>query len=349
MSGTSLLRQNFFEGPQKDLSLRSDGHLTLAPQSRELDSTSVPYLWAIARDSKDTVYYAGGAPTGATTKIFALAPGAKPRLFAEVTGLEIHSLAVDAQDRVYAAVLPDAKIYRIDASGKPQLFFDPKCKYVWAMAFDRTGNLFVATGDSGIIYRVTPEGKGTQFFDSEETHARSMILDKDGNLIVGTEPSGLVLRINPKGESFVLYETSKREVTAVAEHEGLLYATAVGNKTGAATVTGAAPVLPSNPAPTSPTGAPRSGANPPSLPPPVGSLSVSVAGGSEVYRIAKDGYTERIWSSPTELAYAIAFDPSGKPLDRHRQQGSHLSHRFRPTLHPAAQHASNAGHSIASR
>jgi len=33
-----------------------------------------------------------------------------------------------------------------------------------------------------------------------------------------------------------------------------------------------------------------------------------------VYRIAKDGYTERIWNSPTELAYAIAFDPAGKPL-----------------------------------
>src|SRR4051812_16380744 len=127
----------FLRGTIKDLSLRSDGHLTLAPQSRELDSTSVPYLWAIARDSKGTVYYAGGAPTGATTKIFALAPGAKQRVFAEVTGLEIHSLAVDAQDRVYAAVLPDAKIYRIDAAGKPQLFFDPKCKYVWAMAFDR--------------------------------------------------------------------------------------------------------------------------------------------------------------------------------------------------------------------
>ncbi len=77
------------------------------------------------------------------------------------------------QDRVYAAVLPDAKIYRIDKTGKPQLFFDPKCKYVWAMAFDHSGNLFVATGDSGLIYRVTPDGKGSKFFDTEETHARS--------------------------------------------------------------------------------------------------------------------------------------------------------------------------------
>ena len=78
------------------------------------------------QDSKGTLYYAGGAPTGATTKIYTLSKNAKPKVFAELTGLEVHALAIDSQDRLYAAVLPDAKIYRIDASGKPQLFFDAK-------------------------------------------------------------------------------------------------------------------------------------------------------------------------------------------------------------------------------
>ncbi|MBV8706764.1 MAG: hypothetical protein JO028_06225 [Acidobacteriaceae bacterium] len=305
---------DFARGTAKKLSVRSDGHLTLAPVSRELDSTSIPYLWVIAQDSKGTVYYAGGAPTGATTKIFALPHGGKGRVFAEVTGLEVHALAVDSQDRLYAAVLPDAKIYRIDSSGKPQLFFDPKCKYIWSMAFDRTGALFVATGDAGLIYRVTPDGKGVKFFDSQETHVRSMAFAQDGNLIVGTEPSGLVLRITPEGESFVLYQTNKREVTAVAERNGLIYAAAVGNRTAPVTVTGPAPVLPSNPAPITPTGAPRSGTNPPSLPPSVGSLSASVSGGSELYRIERDGYAEHIWRSNTDVAYALAFDSAGKPL-----------------------------------
>ncbi len=305
---------DFARGTASKLSIRSDGHVTLAPASRELDSTSIPYLWAIAQDSKGVVYYAGGAPTGAATKIFALPHGGKARVFAEVTGLEVHALAVDSQDRLYAAVLPDAKIYRIDKTGKPQLFFDPKCKYIWAMAFDRSGALFVATGDAGLIYRVTPDGKGAKFYDSEETHVRSMMIDGSGNLIVGTEPSGLVLRISPKGESFVLYQTNKREVTAVAEHNGLIYAAAVGNRVAPVTVTGPAPVLPSNPSPITSAGTPRSGTNPPSLPPSIGSLSASVTGGSELYRIEKDGYAERIWHSNTDLAYAIAFDAAGKPL-----------------------------------
>ena len=196
---------DFSRGTPKNLSIRSDGHLTLAMSTHELDSTSVPYLWALTKDTAGTVYYAGGAPTGATAKIFAIAPGAKSQVIADLPGLEIHALAVD-KNRVYAAVLPDAKVYRIGKDGKAEVFFDPKSKYIWAMAFDSAGNLFLATGDSGVIYRVSPDGKGSKFFDSEETHVRSMIIDGDGNLIAGTEPGGLVLRITPAGKSFVLYK-----------------------------------------------------------------------------------------------------------------------------------------------
>ena len=305
---------DFTKGTPKNLSIRSDGRITLSPTFKELDSTNTPYLWAVVQDRKGTLYYAGGAPTGASTKIYELPQNGKPKVLADLTGLEIHSLALDQDDRLYAAVLPDAKIYRIDSSGKPQLFFDPKCKYIWAMVFDKAGNLFVATGDAGLIYKVSRDGKGAKFFDTEETHARSMIIDDAGNLIVGTEPSGLVMRITPEGKSFVLYQTNKREVTSVAERNGVIYAASVGNKSGATSVSGAPPVLPSTPSPINPAGAPRTGTPPPSLPPAVGSLSASVSGGSEFYRIQKDGFAERIWNSGTELIYAIAFDSDGKPL-----------------------------------
>ena len=302
----------FARGTTQRLSIRSDGHLTLAPSFQELDSTTVPYLWAIAQDSKGTLYYAGGAPTGTSTKIFALAPGGKPHAFAELNGLEIHALAVDSEDRIYAAVLPDAKIYRIDRSGKAELFFDPHCKYIWAMVFDRSGNLFAATGDSGLIYKIAPDGKGTQFANTNETHARSMILDSAGNLIVGTEPGGLVLRVSPQGETFVLFQTRKREVTAVAEHDGILYAAAVGSKP--AVVTGAAPVLPTTAPLTTAAGSTRAATTPPGPAPVVGSLTATVTGGSDLYRIQKDGDAERLWDSASDIVYAVAFDSQGHPL-----------------------------------
>jgi len=305
-------QSDFVRGTPKHISIRSDGRLTLAPQFTELDSTSVPYLWAVAQDSKGDLYYAGGAPTGTTTKIFVLPRHAKSKVFAELPGLEIHSIAVDSEDRVYAAVLPDAKIYRIDRYGKSQVFFDPKCKYVWSMVFDRAGNLFVATGDSGIVYRVTPAGKGTEFARTGETHARSMIIDPAGNLIVGSDPGGLVIRISPNGESFILYQADKREITSLAERDGVVYASAVGGKP--VSVSGPPPVLPSNAPAVAPTGAPRAGVAPPMLPPAVGSLSAAVAGGSDVYSIQKDGFAEKVWSNSSDIVYSIAFDARGRPL-----------------------------------
>jgi sugar lactone lactonase YvrE len=319
---THVWQQNeqaeFERGTAKNISIRSDGRLTLAPAFKELLDAGLPYLWTVTQDSKGTLYCAGGAPTGATTKIFAVTNG-KSKTFAELTGLEIHVLAVDSKDRLYAAVLPDAKIFRIDSTGKSELFFDTKQKYVWAMAFDKAGNLFVATGDQGVIYKVTPDGKGTEFFKTEETHARSMIVDRAGNLIVGTEPSGLVLRISPQAASFVLFQTAKKEVTAVEERDGVIYAASVGQKTA-----GAGPPTPTPaPAPTAPggttlrvTAAPSAdhGALPVAAPLNLALASNAVSGGSEFYRIEANGFAERLWASGTDVIYAIGFDPAGKPL-----------------------------------
>ncbi len=305
---------DFARGIRKGLSIRSDGHITLAPAFHELDSTGVPYLWTLAQDSKGTIYYAGGAPTGASTKIFALRQGGKPEVFAEVPGLEVHAIAVDRDDRVYAAMLPDAKIYRLEKAGKPQLFFDPKCKYIWSMLFDRAGNLFVATGDNGIIYKVTADGKGAKFFDTQEAHARSLAIDEAGNLIVGTEPGGLILRVTPNGQGFVLYQTTKREVTAVAVHKGVIYAAAIGSKTSGLSVSGPAPVLPAATNPVGGASAPRAQAPTPTSITPVAPLNTAVVGGSEFLEIQRDGFAERIWGSVTDLVYAIGFDATDKPL-----------------------------------
>ena len=100
-------------------------------------------------------------------------------MLADLDALEIHAIAVDSKDRVYAATSPDGKVYRITGNGKPEVFYDPKAKYIWAMAFDSKGDLFVATGDQGEIHRVTPDGKGKVFFKSDETHVRSMAIDAE--------------------------------------------------------------------------------------------------------------------------------------------------------------------------
>jgi sugar lactone lactonase YvrE len=302
-------RSDFESGTLKNLSLRADGRVFLAPEITEIFDSSTPYLWTLAIDSKGNLYTAGGGTGSGTAKVFVIDRGGKSRAFAELDGLEIHAIVLDSKDRVYAATDPDGKIYKIGSDGKPKLFYDPHQKYIWAMAFNSKGDLFVATGDQGEIYRVTPAGAGSVFFKTEETHARSMAFDAQDNLIVGTEPSGLILRISPAAEGFVLYQAPKREITAVAvTPDGAIYASGVGNKTAVAQ---AAPPPPPVPSPSIlgvvVVGNARNT-------PVTGGPGPSIAGGSEVYRINPDGSPRKVWSSRQDIVYSIGFDGGGLPL-----------------------------------
>ena len=303
---------DFEKGTLTKLSLRNDGRLTLAPAFKEIVDTSMPYLWALARDSKGNLYAGGGGPGGTQAKLFVIDAAGKSKVLAELPGMEIHSVVVNAHDQVFAATAPDGKVYRIGSDGKPDVFYDPHAKYIWAMAFNSKGELFVATGDEGEIHKVAADGKGAVFFRTEETHARSMAIDGQDNLIVGTEPSGLIVRISTKAEGFVLYQAAKREITAVAvAPDGAIYAAGVGNKTpGAPLPPSPATVVPVPPANIS-AGGQRggAGASPAGAPPPA-----AIAGGSEVYRIEKDGAPRKVWVQAQDLVYAISFDGDGKPV-----------------------------------
>jgi hypothetical protein len=301
-------RADFESGTLKNLSLRADGRIFLAPEFTEIFDSSTPYLWTLAADSKGNLYTAGGGTGSGTAKVFVIDRAGKSRAFAELDGLEIHSIVLDSKDVVYAATDPDGKVYKIGSDGKPQLFYDPHQKYIWAMAFNSKGDLFVATGDQGEIHRVTPAGAGSVFFKTEETHARSMAFDAQDNLIVGTEPSGLILRISPAGQGFVLYQSPKREITAIAVMpDGAIYASSVGNKTA---------VVQAAPPPPAPSQviAGSQGVGNARITPVTGAPGPSLAGGSEVYRINPDGSPRKVWSNAQDVVYAIGFDAGGLPL-----------------------------------
>ena len=226
---------------------------------------------------------------------------------------------------------PDGKVYRVTSKGEKSVFFDPRTKYIWDLAFSSDGTLYVATGDKGQIFAVNSSGKGELFYSSDEAHIRVLAFDAAGNLIAGTEPSGRVLRVNRSAaktgsdatHGFVLYETPKREVTALAvAPDGTIYASAIGerphnvapppstvivNPQGNTTITSGAVLSSSQSA----------------------SPSVFVAFppllSSSIYRISPAGAADELWSSREDVVYGLGLAADGRLLAGTGNNGSLLA------------------------
>jgi hypothetical protein len=342
--GTRTWEQSKFEdlskGTSRGVALLGNGGLELAPSFKQLYTTPSTYIWSIAADEDGNLYAAAGAPA----RIYWLPANGEPTAIFEPQELQVQALVVAADGVIFAATSPDGKVYKIERKTSPppnrrqkskseakteaevawtsSIYFDPGTKYIWDLALDDEGNLYVATGDHGEIFKVAANGDHSLFFKSDEAHIRVLALDPKGNLIAGSDGSGLVYRISPKGEAFVLYSAPKKEITALAiDAAGDIYAAGAGEKRPGAP-------QPATPSPTSITpstgaavvqgpgialGGPGTTAQATTMVTSAASGSAS-AGGSEVYRIAPDGSPLRLWTSPNDLVYALAFDGRGRLL-----------------------------------
>ena len=305
--------EDFLKGTSHGVGVRSDGRLELAPKFTLLADADASYLWSLRLDSKGTLFAAGGSPA----KVFRFDSSGKPTVVFDSADLSAQAIAFSSNGTLYVATSPDGKVYKISGTGEKSVFFDPKTKYIWDLAFAPDGTLFVATGDKGQVFAVAPDGKGELFYASDEAHIRVLALDGRGNLIAGTEPSGRILRISrgsgkSTADGFVLYETSKREVTSLAvASDGSIYASAIGEK-------------------------PRTGVSAPNvvIATPQGTTTLTAGGvitsgqpqvqqpfvpfppllSSSIYRISADGVPEELWSSREDVVYALGLASDGRLL-----------------------------------
>ena len=311
---------DFAKGTAKGLSIRNDGKLELAPRLEQIDESPTSYFWDIAAAPDGTIY----AAAGPEASVIRIAPTGERTVFFETDAIEIHALALDANGNLYAAAAPSAQVFRISPNGEASAFYDPQTPYVWDMAFGPDGALYLATGDRGAVHRVEPDGAGSVFFETGDVHVRSLAFDAEGRLVIGTDPSGLILRIDSSGDSpqgFVLHQTSRKEVTAIAVGaDGSIYAAGVGARSA---VGAPSPALAPQPQPpsaadgqgdeggnqsTSANEAAQAARQAPSA------IALQVRGGSSVVRIAPNGEPLTIWESLDAIAYSLGFDPSGRLL-----------------------------------
>jgi WD40 repeat protein len=337
----------FLKGTAHGVAVRSDGRLELAPKFSLLADADASYLWSLRTDAKGVLYAAGGSPAKVFRFDAAGQPGsvAKPATVFESSDLSAQAIAFDPEGNLYVGTSPDGKVYRVSASGEKSVFFDPKTKYIWDLAFAPDGTLYVATGDKGEIFAVNPSGKGELFYSSDEAHIRVLAFDSAGNLIAGTEPSGRVLRVSRRSEKssrenksgkssvassagapaegFVLYETSKREVTALAvAPDGTIYVSAIGERQRNTAPTPSAIIT--NAQGTTTITAGQTAASSQSA-----SQTVFVAFPpvltSSIYRLSPAGVPDELWSSREEIVYSLGLSADGRLLAGTGNNGSLLS------------------------
>ena len=315
----------FLKGTARGIAVRSDGRLELAPKFTQLADADASYLWSVKLDAKGAPYTAGGSPA----KVFKLDANGKAATVFQSSELAAQAIAFDGKGTLYVGTSPDGKVYRVSPNGDKSVFFDPKTKYIWDIEFAPDGTLYVATGDKGQIFAVAPDGKSELYYDSDEAHIRVLAFDNKGNLVAGTEPSGRVLRLTrlaassrktekeAAAEGFVLYETPKREVTALAAGaDGSIYVAAIGERQHNAAVISPLPTQ----AATATTTVTTSGnvtviapvqANPAGQAPYVPFPSAISSG---VYKIAPDGAPEELWTSREDVVYSLGIGDDGRIL-----------------------------------
>jgi len=64
---------DFEKATRKQVSVSSDGRVTLAPRVEEIFDTASVYLWTLAEDSKGNVYAGGGGPAGPGARVYTIA------------------------------------------------------------------------------------------------------------------------------------------------------------------------------------------------------------------------------------------------------------------------------------
>ncbi len=329
--------EEFEKGTANGVGIRNDGRLFLAPKFTSFGDANLAYLWALRADSKGTLY-AGGGSNAKVVKFDA--QGKATKVF-ESPEMSAQALAIDSRDNLYVGTSPDGKVYKVTPAGQSSVFFDPKTKYIWALEFGPDGTLYVATGDTGKIFAVTPDGKGELFYASDEFHIRALAFDQKGNLFAGTEPNGRILRIALAGpatpkhpapgdagasggigrRAFVVYETDKKEVTALQlDPSGNLYVAAIGEKLRNQQAIVTAP-LPQQQSTTTLTFSSNENAQ---VTQPQQQVTTQTQAqsfvpfptlsSSAVFRIAPDGSPEEMWSSREELVYSLGWSAKGNLL-----------------------------------
>src|SRR6266566_4505723 len=343
----------FQKGDAKGVALRSDGKLLLAPKFAPFADTSLAYLWALRLDSHGNLYAGGGSnakimkfdnggnsttvfesqdmtaqalvfdksdnlyvATAPDGKVYKVTPAGQKSVFFDPKTKYIWDLALGPDGTLFVATGDPGKIFAVDPSGNSQLFYNAEETHVRTLVLDGKGNLLAGTEPNGLVLRISLGAESTAS-QSAKTPAARQPSGKRAASQTAAQTAAKKEDSSDEGgrPAYVVYETSKKEVTALAlDPSGNLYVAAIGEKRPGPPQPPVQQAEQEN-APNGQTitvtvGAPGGLQQPQQATPFVPFPALSSAA---VYRIAPDGSPEEIWTSRENSVYAMGISPEGSP------------------------------------
>src|SRR4029453_4692039 len=103
-------QSDFLKGDVENLSIDSNGQLTLGPMTELVYETSAPFLWAMA-PAPDGSLFVGPGTEG---KVYLIDGQGKGSVSVDSTELEAPALAPAPDGGLYVGTSPDGRIYKVD-------------------------------------------------------------------------------------------------------------------------------------------------------------------------------------------------------------------------------------------
>lgn len=312
--------EEFARGTLDGVAIDERGRLGLAPQIESIFGPDEGIVWDVAPAGHDAAFVALSGPG----RLLRVSRGGTAEVWYEAgADALITAVAADGRGGVFAGSSPDGRILHLSGPGEVTATAQTGATFVWALEADRGDGVWIGTGVPGGVRRWVPGGEVQSVFDAGDDPVRSLLVLAPKTVVAGTGGRGRVIRLDDQGSAFVLYDAEEKEVVDLAVNDaGIVFALTAGGAVqppraaidvprtpdNSVSVTATAP--PAEPSPTP--GAPAEKKDEP--PKPTTGAGLTAPLGGALYRIDPDGDARKIWSTSTEIPFAVVSAPEGRLL-----------------------------------
>jgi hypothetical protein len=281
---------DFQKGSFVNVSIDSDGRLSLGPKLKSLPGPAEEFYLAAAAAANGDLYLG----TGHNAAVYRVSPAGKVDKIFRGEQLDVYALLVAGNGDVVVGTSPNGRVFRVAKDGKSSELFRPDEKFIWDLAEDQQGNILCALGNTGAVYSIDKGGTVENLLTAEDSHIISLHVTPDNAILAGSGDRGILYEIRNR-KVRVLFDSPLEEIKGItSDRDGNVYFTAVK----------------SVPAPQSGKEFEIGSAFPRNASPDKEAVSEK----SILYCLSPGGVVESLWSSTEELAYAVHFDSQAKAV-----------------------------------